>query len=846
MAVRFDAAADRLTHNGAYPQTSAGWTYTAWVRIDVDRNDYSTWLRTSASASTVATMGTNSNGTQGANYFTASGSATTNTDLTVGVWVPVAGTRSASSGDLFTYYQPTPGTTISGTVDLATSDVTATPDQICIGGRGSADANEWLNGSVAYVRVWSAELTQSEIEAEWASAAPVRTTDLHSNWTLDDLSHLTDTVGSKVLSPQSGGVLESVNGPLFGTENLCPNPAADVDLTGWSGDLGIATATNNQTAAVVRETGLTGFPKSTGFRYNPGAGNSGFARSAPAPASPGVEYTVSFWGQHGVLANGDYLGTWYIVWYNSSGGDISYDNQGGFGASANDTPMRRFGTATAPAGTVGVGIIVDGKQDCIVSCVQVEEGNVLHDYADGDTDGWQWDGTAGLSSSQALVASDADLKWIPSGTDGTDISAANAGFDEFYLGSGNTATYSNTQAYIGASVSGKFETVSGTPQAALVWTDQWGTQTEAYISMYAYFTAYSAGRVGNFVMTGGNSTLVAGLDMQVDGKLIIKSDGAGFTGTTSANAVPLNQWVRIELDVTCSTTVGAITVRVYNASDSRTADDTFGVTAQNVGADCDAIRTPVDVDGFGPMYIAGYAVSSTSQPGVFLPISIDGTASAASLSTGALNRSRPLAGNATAASGIDDTPFSITRSIGGSTSGAALATGALSRTASLAGSSSAASGTAQTVLTVLRTLSGKATAASLARGALTNLSLSWGGYLGNLLDRGMEPVTVYLEEVTTDADGNTWTRAATEGIDTMATIQVAAASGTSSRRAEQDNEGFETEENWRIRFPRQFPYVLGAQSKVEWRGLTYSVVGDARRYNGSRRTAHIEYIIRRS
>jgi hypothetical protein len=148
---------------------------------------------------------------------------------------------------------------------------------------------------------------------------------------------------------------------------------------------------------------------------------------------------------------------------------------------------------------------------------------------------------------------------------------------------------------------------------------------------------------------------------------------------------------------------------------------------------------------------------------------------------------------------------------------------------------------------MLRALVGKATASALHRGSLTTSGLAmYGGYLRNLLDRGMEPVTVYLEEVTTDSDGNTWTRAKTEGIDAMATIQVAAASGTSSRRSEQDNEGFETEENWRIRFPRQFPYVLGAQAKVEWRGLMYSIVGDARRYNGSPRTAHIEYTIRRA
>ena len=90
---------------------------------------------------------------------------------------------------------------------------------------------------------------------------------------------------------------------------------------------------------------------------------------------------------------------------------------------------------------------------------------------------------------------------------------------------------------------------------------------------------------------------------------------------------------------------------------------------------------------------------------------------------------------------------------------------------------------------------------------------------GRLLDRpGREVVKVFLEEEYTDSDGNLMTRASLTGITTTATVQFAAASGTSARRAEQDNEGFETEATYNIRFPRSFPYTLGAQSKIEWQG----------------------------
>ncbi|GAB3475291.1 hypothetical protein GCM10027521_04880 [Amycolatopsis cihanbeyliensis] len=116
----------------------------------------------------------------------------------------------------------------------------------------------------------------------------------------------------------------------------------------------------------------------------------------------------------------------------------------------------------------------------------------------------------------------------------------------------------------------------------------------------------------------------------------------------------------------------------------------------------------------------------------------------------------------------------------------------------------------------------------------------------SLLDTGVEDVTVYPEEVTQDRDGNTITRPSATGIPAKATIQLKAQSGTSSRRAEQDNEGFETETVYRLRFPRSFPHVLGAQARIEWRGEYWAVIGDAQRFNGSHKTRHIDYTIRRS
>jgi hypothetical protein len=116
-----------------------------------------------------------------------------------------------------------------------------------------------------------------------------------------------------------------------------------------------------------------------------------------------------------------------------------------------------------------------------------------------------------------------------------------------------------------------------------------------------------------------------------------------------------------------------------------------------------------------------------------------------------------------------------------------------------------------------------------------------------LLDRGNEDIVIYPEEVWTDSDGNTMTRPSATGVPARAMIRPAAQSGTSARRAEQDNEGFETETTYLMRVPTaDYPDRIGAQARVGWNGQYWAVIGDGLMYNGSRRTRHIEYTIRRT
>ncbi|MDU3079017.1 MAG: hypothetical protein E7B29_22455, partial [Mixta calida] len=72
-------------------------------------------------------------------------------------------------------------------------------------------------------------------------------------------------------------------------------------------------------------------------------------------------------------------------------------------------------------------------------------------------------------------------------------------------------------------------------------------------------------------------------------------------------------------------------------------------------------------------------------------------------------------------------------------------------------------------------------------------------------------------------------------------------SGTAARRAEQDNEGYESEKVLRMRLRREDEGLeVGAQAKVDIEGKIYSVFGDATVYRCSPRTGHLDYTLRRA
>jgi hypothetical protein len=265
MSTRFDAASDRISYAGTMFAVGSGFTITAWAWVSVDTDANSTFARlhSSSGGSTVATWATGSDGLSGPNYFTGGGSVTNATNMAVGAWRKIAISCSGTTGRSYV-------NTIGGTTEVDSGTVgVGTPDGITLGGRAPADSSEPFNGRLAYVRVWTTELTQVQIEAEWASATPVITAGLWASWPLTDSTDLTDhsgggrnlTAGTTAVSTEADPPLSAtVTGTAAGAFGALAGTASGVrKVTGaGAGSLGGLTGAASGTRKVVGAAGLTG------------------------------------------------------------------------------------------------------------------------------------------------------------------------------------------------------------------------------------------------------------------------------------------------------------------------------------------------------------------------------------------------------------------------------------------------------------------------------------------------------------------------------------------------------------------------------------------------------------
>jgi hypothetical protein len=258
MAVRIDASGEKLyrtanlpnrsnfTISGwAYRHASVGSTYQYFVGMEDATSNASAWALAGWLDTGVWHISTSSG------YQTGTGPST-------GAWFYwYLRCDNSTSPDTYTLgWKPAGG---SWTNISVTYDLTFTPAWLIL---GNDSYDEWSSISFERVRVWDAALTTTELDSEMASATPVRTSSLRSNWPLTVYTDLTDTTANGYTLSSSGTLSTYTPGPSFGASLTATLGALTVSAAGAVAVKGTLTGTLG--AATLAATGTVGSTPATG------------------------------------------------------------------------------------------------------------------------------------------------------------------------------------------------------------------------------------------------------------------------------------------------------------------------------------------------------------------------------------------------------------------------------------------------------------------------------------------------------------------------------------------------------------------------------------------------------
>lgn len=213
MAGKATAATDRVSIASA-PATGP-ITLIAWVKLTNTTNATNTVFRFDSGGSTALILALRSQ--IPGMYSAASTTGVTGSTVSTGVWTCIACTRdAANAGQLF--QGTTPG---SLTKTTATVNSSGTPSSVNLFGRSTSDATDWFVGSLAYVRLWTAVLSDTEIATESQTATSVstpaaRTSNLWGSWPLASAS-LSDVSGNSRNWTAGSTSLTSDTDPVLST-----------------------------------------------------------------------------------------------------------------------------------------------------------------------------------------------------------------------------------------------------------------------------------------------------------------------------------------------------------------------------------------------------------------------------------------------------------------------------------------------------------------------------------------------------------------------------------------------------------------------------------------------------
>ena len=218
------------------------------------------------------------------------------------------------------------------------------------------------------------------------------------------------------------------------------------------------------------------------------------------------------------------------------------------------------------------------------------------------------------------------------GTSGSSIPTTNAGAPDPFnttavTGAGTTATWDNTHVYADNTALRDHMPAGVSATSQQSWSTLPSTPTaNAYVRRYIYLTAYPVFTVGTTLGVCrfiGAAALRAGVVLQPTGELRT-INSAGSTISTTTEQIPLNQWVRIEFEITgISGTTGTVACRIFSGAnlETNTPDSGGSVSASNgsIGGTVDTVRwgpqSAITLTNAWDSWADAVAYSDTATPG---------------------------------------------------------------------------------------------------------------------------------------------------------------------------------------------------------------------------------------
>lgn len=177
MAVRFDAAADRLLRTSDLLNYNNPYTWMFWLNMSVDLNAITVPAALFRDAGNVDDLRTLADGTTIGIRSRANGVGGTvsGSNLTIGTWYHIAMVREASN--ILKLY-------VNGILDATATQSVTTRDVVTrmeLGAESASNSNP-VNGKVSTIKAWYIALTQLQVTYEINSIFPLHKADVYGYW----------------------------------------------------------------------------------------------------------------------------------------------------------------------------------------------------------------------------------------------------------------------------------------------------------------------------------------------------------------------------------------------------------------------------------------------------------------------------------------------------------------------------------------------------------------------------------------------------------------------------------------------------------------------------------------